>query len=193
MGDGVVWDRAYADYRVMATLVARQCPFGIRLPRQRGTAVTAVWAAPDQERVGPWAVPPKARAEVEPQRPPTRRVRLVTGLLASGAGEGLGTDVLEAQPSPAAEFKAVSGWRGQQESSQARSKKIFAVERFSGNSAHALTPALSGVLFVATWASLLSQPAQAVLPAPGEARAGRSAPQGNRAVRYVPGVEHSVQ
>ena len=33
-GDVLVWDRAYADYSVMAAIVAHQCHFVIRLPRQ---------------------------------------------------------------------------------------------------------------------------------------------------------------
>jgi hypothetical protein len=33
-GDVLVCDRAYADYGVMATIVARQCHFVIRFPRQ---------------------------------------------------------------------------------------------------------------------------------------------------------------
>jgi hypothetical protein len=49
VGDVLVCDRAYADYSVMATLVARQCHFVIRFPRQSFTAVNAFWAAPAHE------------------------------------------------------------------------------------------------------------------------------------------------
>ena len=70
-GDVVVCDRAYADYSVMATVVARQCHFVIRFPRQSFTAVNAFWAAPEQEQVVTLAVTSKARAYVAQQQLPT--------------------------------------------------------------------------------------------------------------------------
>jgi hypothetical protein len=60
-GDVLVCDRAYADYSVMAAIVAHQCHFIIRLPRQSFTAVNAFWAAPAQEGVVTLAVTAKAR------------------------------------------------------------------------------------------------------------------------------------
>jgi hypothetical protein len=107
-GDVVVCDRAYADYRVLATLVARGCHFVIRFPRQSFTAVNAFWTVPEQERVVTLEVTSKARAYVaEHHVPTTLRVRLVKVLLASGEVEVLGTDLLDAQAYPAAEFKTV--------------------------------------------------------------------------------------
>jgi hypothetical protein len=61
-GEVVVCDRAYADYSVLATVVARQCHFVIRFPRQSFTAVNAFWAAPVQERGVTLEVTSKARA-----------------------------------------------------------------------------------------------------------------------------------
>lgn len=91
-----------------ATLGARQCHFVIRFPRQRCTVVTAVWEARAQECVVTLEVTAKAWASVpEPPLPTTLRVGLVKVLLPSGAGAGLGTDLLEAQTYPAAECKAV--------------------------------------------------------------------------------------
>ena len=48
-GDVLVCDRAYADYSVLATIVAHECHFVIRLPRQSFTAVNAFWGAPVQD------------------------------------------------------------------------------------------------------------------------------------------------
>ncbi len=193
-GDVVVCDRAYADYSVMATLVARQCHFVIRFPRQSFTAVNAFWAAPAQEWVGTLAVTSKARAYVAQQQlPTTLRVRLIKVVLTSGEVEVLGTDLLDAQTYPAAEFKAVYGWRWQHETYHDRIKNIFEVERFSGKSVQALTQDFYGVIFLATLESILSKPAQAELTAQGEARECRYAPQVNRAVSYVTVLEHLVQ
>jgi DDE family transposase len=193
-GDVLVCDRAYADYSVMATIVARQCHFVIRFPRQSFTAVNAFWAAPDPERVVTLEMTSKACAYVaEHHLPPTLRIRLIRVVLASGEVEVLGTNLLDAQTYPAAEFKAVYGWRWQHETYHDRLKNIFEVERFSGKSVQAITQDVYGVVFLATLESILSKPAQAALTAQGEARACRYLPQVNRAVSYVTVLEHIVQ
>lgn len=193
-GDVLVCDRAYADYSVMATLVARQCHFVIRFPRQSFAAVNAFWAAPATDQVVTLAVTSKARAYVAQHHlPTTLRVRLIKVVLTSGEVEVLGTDLLDAQTYPAAEFKAVYGWRWQHETYHDRIKNIFEVERFSGKSIQAITQDFYGVVFLATLESILSKPAQAVLTTQGEARACRYAPQVNRAVSYVTVLEHIVQ
>jgi len=193
-GDVVVCDRAYADYSVLATLVARGCHFVIRFPRQSFTAVNAFWGAPEPERVVTLEVTSKARALVaEHHLPTTLRVRLLKVVLASGEVEVLGTDLLDARSYPAAEFKAVYGWRGGHETYHDRIKNIFEVERFSGKSVQAIKQDFYGVIFLATLESILSKPAQAELTAHEEVRECRYAPQVNRAVSYVTILEHIVQ
>jgi hypothetical protein len=193
-GDVLVCDRAYADYSVMATIMAWQCHFVIRFPRQSFTAVNAFWAASAQERVVTLEVASTARAYVTQQQlPTTLRVRLVKVVLSSGEVEVLGTDLLDAQTYPAAEFKPVYGWRWNHETYHDRIKNIFEVERFSGKSVHAIKQDFYGVIFLATVESILSKPAQAELTAQGEVRACHSAPQVNRAVSYVTVLEHIVQ
>jgi hypothetical protein len=193
-GDVVVGDCAYAEYSVLAMLVAHQCHFVIRFPRQRFTAVNGFWAAPELEREGTLEVTSKARAYVAEHRlPTTLRVRLVKVLLPSGEVEVLGTDLLDAQTYPAVEFKIVYGWRWQHETYHDRIKNSFAVERFSGQSSQAIKQDFYGVIFLATLESMLSKPAQAALTTQGEVRECRSAPQVNRAVRYVTVLEHMVQ
>jgi DDE family transposase len=193
LGDVVVGDRAYADYSVLATLVARGCHFVIRFPRQSFTAVNQFWAARTQERVVTLAVTSKARAYVRTHYlPTTLRVRLVKVLLATGEVEVLGTDLLEAQTYPAAEFKVVYGWRWQHETYHDRIKNIFEIERFSGSSVQVIKQDFYGVIFLATLESILSKPAQAALTARAEGRACRYASQVNRAVSYVTVLEHIV-
>ena len=191
--DVLVCDRAYADYSVMAMLLAWQCHFVIRFPRQSFTAVNAFWAAPAQEREVTLEVPSTARAYVaQHQLPTTLRVRLVKVLLARGEVEVLGTDLLDAQTYPAAEFKVVYGWRWNHETYHDRIKNIFELERFSGKSVQAITQDFYGVIFLATLESILSKPAQAALTVQGEARECRSTPQVNRAVSYVTVLDHIV-
>lgn len=193
-GDVLVCDRAYADYSVMAMIVAHQCHFVIRFPRQSFTAVNAFWAAAASEQVVTLAVTSKARAYVAaPHLPTTLQVRLLKVGLASGEVEVLGTDLLDAQTYPAAEFKAVYGWRWNHETYHDRLKNIFEVERFSGKSVQVIKQDFYGVVFLATVESILSKPAQAVLTTQGAVRECRYAPQVNRAVSYVAVLEHIVQ
>lgn len=193
-GDGVVGDRAYADYSVMAMLRARGCHFVIRFPRQSFAVVNAFWASTAQEREVIVAAPASAWPfVVHRQLPTTLRVRLVKVRLPSGEVEVLGTDLLQAQIYPATELKRVYRWRWQHETYQDRIKNIFELERFSGNSVHTIKQDFYGVLFLATLESILSKPAQAELTAQGQARASRAALQVNRAVSYVPVLDHVVQ
>ena len=155
----------------------------ILFPRQSFTAVNAFWASPAQERVVTLAVPMSARASVrEQQLPTTLRVRLMKVRLPGGEVEVLGTDLLDARRYPAVEFKTVYGWRWNHETYHDRIKNIFELERFRGKRVQASKQDFYGVIFVATWESILSKPAQAELTAQGEARACRSAPQVKRAV-----------
>ena len=193
-GDVLVCDRAYADYSVMAMLLAWQCHFVIRFPRQSFTAVNAFWASAAPERVVTLTVPASARTYVtEQQLPSTLRVRLLKVQLPSGEVEVLGTDLLDARRYPAAEFKGVYGWRWKHETYHDRIKNIFEIERFSGKSVQTIKQDFYGVIFLATLESILSKPAQAELTAQGAARACWTAPQVNRAVSYVTVLDHIVQ
>jgi Transposase DDE domain len=192
-GDVLVGDRAYADYSVLATLVARGGHFVIRFPRQSFAAVNAFWVARAQERVVTLEVTSKARAYVAAHHlPTTLQVRLLKIVLPSGEVEVLGTDLLDPKLYPAAEFKVVYGWRWTHETYHDRLKNIFEVERFSGQSVRAITQDFYGVIFLATLESILSKPAQAALTAQGEARQCCYAPRVNRAVSYVTVLEHIV-
>lgn len=193
-GDVVVGDRAYADYSVMATLVARGCHLVIRFPRQSFTAVNAFWTAPAVEQVVTLEVTSKARAYVRKQHlPTTRQVRLIKVVLTTGEVEVLGTDLRDAQTYPAAEFQDVYGWRWGHETYHDRRKNIFEVERFSGTSVQAIEQDFYGMVFLATLESIVSKPAQGQLTAQGQARGCAHSPQVNRAESYVSLVGHVVE
>ncbi len=193
-GDVLVCDRAYADYRVLAAIVAHQCHFIIRLPRQSFTAVNAFWAAPVQEQVVTLAVTSKARRyEQAHLLPTTLQVRLLKVGLPTGEIEVVGTDLLDAQTYPAAEFGTVYGWRWNHETYHDRLKNICEVERFSGTSLQALKQDFYGVVFLATLESILSKPAQAHLTAQGQARERSNPAKVNRAVSYLAVLDHVVE
>jgi len=158
------------------------------------TAVTAFWAAPGQEQVVTLEVPSKARGYVAKQQLlTTLQVRLIKVELATGEVEVLGTDLLDAQTYPAAEFREVYGWRWGHETYHDRIKNIFEVERFSGTSVRAIEQDFYGVIFLATLESILSKPAQAQLTAQGQARGCAHPLKVNRAVSYVAILDHVVE
>jgi hypothetical protein len=194
VGDVLVCDRAYADYSVMAAIVAHQCHFIIRLPRQSFTAVNTFWTTPATEGVVTLTVTSKARSYVkEHQLPTTLRVRLIKVGLPTGELEVLGTDLLDAHAYPAAEFGVVYGKRWQHETYHDRLKNIFEVERFSGTSLQAIQQDFYGVVFLATLESILSKPAQAQLTARREEREWVNPVKVNRAVSYSTLIDHVVE
>lgn len=193
VGDVLVCDRAYADYSVMAAIVAHQCHFVIRLPRHSFTAVNAFWQSLAPECVVTLTVSSKARKYVAAQQlPTTLQVRLIKVLLPTGEVEVLGTDLLDAQVYPADEFGVVYGKRWQHETYHDRLKNIFEVERFSGTSLQAIKQDFYGMVFLATLESIVSRPAQADLTARGEARGWDNPVKVNRAVSYGTLLEHVV-
>ncbi len=193
-GDVLVCDRAYADYSVRAAIVAHQCHFIIRLPRQSFTAVNAFWAAPAQDHVVTLAVTSKAQSYVKAQQlPTTLRVRLIKVGLPTGELEVVGTDLLNAQAYPAAEFGVVYGWRWNHETYHDRLKNIVEVERFSGSSLQAIKQDFYGGVFLATLESILSKPAQAQLTERGQERECRNPVKVNRAVSYGAVLDHVVE
>jgi hypothetical protein len=194
VGDVLVCDRAYADYRVMAAIVGHQCHFVIRLPRQSFTAVNTFWNSLATESVVTLTVSSKARTYVREHRlPTTLRVRLIKVLVPTGEMEVLGTDLLDAQAYPADEFGVVYGKRWQHETYHDRLKNIFEVERFSGTSLHAIQQDFYGMVFLATLESVVSKPAQAELTARGEERGWENPVKVNRAVSYGTLLDHVVE
>lgn len=178
----------------MATVGARQCHFVIRFPRQSFAAVTAFWAAPEREQVVTLAVTAKARAYVvKPHLPTALQVRVIKVALVTGEVEVGGTDLRDSATYPAAEFKAVYGWRWQHETYQDRIKNIFEVERFSGSRVRAIEQDFFGVLFLAPVESILSKPAQARLTVRAPARGCTTPLKVNRAVSYVALLDHVVE
>lgn len=193
-GDVLVCDRAYADYSVMAAIVAHQCHFVIRLPRQSFTAVNTFWNSLATEEVVTLSVSFKARKYVAEQHlATTLRVRLIKVLLPTGELEVLGTDLLDTQAYPAEEFGVVYGKRWHHETYHDRLKNIFEVERFSGTSLQAIKQDFYGMVFLATLESIVSKPAQADLTARGEERGWENPVQVNRAVSYGTLLDHVVE
>ncbi len=193
-GDCLVMDRLYADYAVMAYLLSKKRDFVVRFPRHRFTHVNAFFENHEPEQIVELAVPDSSRAFVRREALPQRlTVRLIRVKLESGEEEVLGTSLVDPRKYPAAEFKAVYGWRWNEETYFDRLKNIFEVERFSGLSVSSIKQDFYGMIFLTTLESVLSKPAQEALADASRARETKYVAQVNRVVSYVALLDRVVE
>lgn len=193
-GDVVVMDRAHADYAVMATLIQQGRDFVIRFPRSSFNEVNAFWASDQWEQEVELKVSRGQRRFVRQQGLPTViRVRLIKVRLDTGEIEVLGTSLLDRQVYPSSEFKPLYGWRWQEETYLDRIKNVFEVERFSGQSVLSIEQDFSGVLFLATWESVLSKSAEQELQSLSQPPACQYEKQVNHSVSYSAMLDYLVE
>jgi hypothetical protein len=184
-GDVVVLDRLYADTGVMTFLDGALRAFVIRCPRGGCAAVKAFWASEDLEREVEIAVGKDQRAWArERGLAESARVRLVKVELDSGEIEVLATNLLDAEEVTREDLKTLYGLRWGVETFFDRLKNIYEVERFSGERVHSIKQDVYGMLFLATFESVLSKEAEAELARDSEQRAHRYEQQVNRCVSY---------
>jgi hypothetical protein len=180
-GDVLVCDRLFADYSVMAFCWKHDRDFVIRLPRKSFAAANAFWQSDQPEQMITLRVPASQKRFVQQhQLEETLQVRLVRVVLDNGEIEVLATRLRDPEGYPAAEFKAVYGWRWGVETYWDRLKNLFEVERFSGPSVRVIQQDFYGMIFLATLQSVLSHSDQAELQ------------QASQANRYPQQVNHSV-
>lgn len=191
--DVVVCDRHYADYTVLAYAQAQQRQVVVRLPAKSFGAATQFWESGKAEQLVKLKCPESARRFVkEHDLAAELSVRLLRVELENGVTEVLLTTLLDTQRYPAAEFKAVYGWRWNEETCFDRLKNIFEVERFSGTTVRAIKQDFYGVLFLASLESVLSRRAEEGLSERSTARRNESQARVNHAVSYVALVERVV-
>ncbi len=109
--------------------------------------------------------------------------------LESGEVEVLLTTLLDQQKYRSAEFYEVYGWRWRDETYDDRSRNIFEVERFSGQSEASIQQDFYGVVFLASLESILSKEVEETLQAVAVTRKNTIVPQVNHAVSYVALIE----
>jgi hypothetical protein len=161
-GDVLILARGYADYGVLAFLLAHQREFVLRLPRRRAGLIRAFGDGPHRDQGIEFSVPERQRAFVkEHDLTPQLRVRLVKIDLADGEVEVVATSLLDAKAVPAAMLKTLYGWRWGIETYYDRLKNIFEVERFSGRNGRSIEQDFFGVIFLTTLESVLSKAAEA--------------------------------
>lgn len=210
-GDLLVLDRLYADYKILAQGVASGWEVVVRLPKnsfKESRALFKTGAKVPREKEITLICPEKARTYVRAHGlPESVTVRLVRVELKGGTIEVLATTLRDASKYPAAEFKALYGWRWREETFFDRIKNIFEAERFSGISPRVIQQDYFGVLFLASFASILAVTDQTALaqksPAPPEPpgkaaavpvmqpRAGTR--QVNQSICYVALIERVVE
>jgi hypothetical protein len=193
VGDVLVLDRGYADYSVMATVHAHRRDFVIRLPRQSFRAVEPLWTSPEREQVVTLTLPRTQRRFVSAQDlAPALRVRLIKVDLPSGQREVLATSLLDATAYPQAEIQRLYGLRGGVETYYDRLKNIFEIERFSGRSVLSIEQDFYGVIFLATFESVLSKEAEGELAQASVTNQCKFEARVNRTISYLALVDHTV-
>jgi hypothetical protein len=193
-GDLVILDRTYADSLVMSYLLQKRADFVIRCPRGGFTEVVRFWESERQEREVELRVPACQRKRARALGVALKvRVRLVKVVLNTGEVEVLATSLLNGQRYGRAELKQVYGLRWGIETYFDRVKNIFEVERWSGQTRHALEQDFYGVLFLTTLESILSRSAEAEMVRESQERETQSKPQVNHSVSYAALLDYLVE
>ncbi|MEO6392797.1 MAG: IS4 family transposase [Pyrinomonadaceae bacterium] len=210
-GDLLILDRLYADYKILAQGVAGGWEVVVRLPKnsfKESRALFKTGAKIPREKEITLICPEKSRAYVRAQGlPESLTVRVVRVELKGGTIEVLATTLRDVSKYPAEEFKVLYGWRWNEETFFDRIKNIFDVERFSGISPRVIQQDYFGVLFLATFASILAvtdqqalaQKSSAPPESPGEAAAVPArqplagSRQVNQSICYVALIERVVE
>ncbi len=193
VGDVIVLDRGYADYRVMATLHAHQRDFVIRLPRQSFRAVEPFWTSPQREQVVTLTLPRNQRRFVAAQALATSLpVRLIKVDLPTGQQEVLATSLLDATAYSHATLQHLYRLRWGVETYYDRLKNIFEIERFRGRSVLSIEQDFYGVIFLATFESVVSKEAEAELAQASATHPRKYEARINRTMSYLALVDYTV-
>jgi hypothetical protein len=192
-GDVLILDRAYADYSVLALLQAHRRDFVIRLPRRSFRAVAPFWTSPARDQIVTLTLPRSQRRCVTIQDlASSLQVRLIKVDLPSGEQEVLATSLLDGRAYPHAEMQRLYGLRWGVETYYDRLKNIFEIERFSGRSVLSIEQDFYGVIFLATFESVLSKEAEAELAHESATRQWKYEARVNRTMSYLALVDHTV-
>jgi Transposase DDE domain len=193
VGDVIILERAYADYSVMAMLQAHRRDFVIRLPRRSFRAAEPLGTSPEREQIVTLPLPRSQRRFVAAQDlASSLQVRLIKVDLPSGEQEVLAPSLLDGRAYPHAELQRLYALRWGVEPYYDRVKNIFEIERFSGRSVLSIEQDFYGVIFLATFESVLTKEAEAELAQESATKQCHYAARVNRTMSYLALVDHTV-
>lgn len=159
--DLLLFDRNFASYRFLATLVQRQRTFVIRCSSNSFAVARTLFAA-DQEtsRTVTLTAPRAQKAVLRAEGLPlTITVRFVTVRLCTGELEILVTAWLDEERYPTATFKAIYNLRWGVETLYDVVKNRLSLENFSGKTAQAVLQDFHATLFLTSLEALLTEEA----------------------------------
>lgn len=163
--DLLIYDRNFASYYFLATLVHAHRHFVIRCSSGSFAVAQQLFAA-DQEtsRCVTLSAPTAKRKQMRTEGLPlTITVRFVAVRLSTGELEILVTTLLDELDFPSAEFKTIYNLRWGAETFYDLIKNRLSLENFSGKTAHAVLQDFHATLFLTTLESLLTQDADQLL------------------------------
>lgn len=187
-GDVLVLDRNSADYAIIAKANKDGLDVIIRCPRQSFSVVQDFFKSAEPERLVTLRVPQSAKTRryvKEHDLAEEIEVRLLKFALENGEEEVLLTTLCDGEKYPRQEFYEVYGWRWRDETFYDRSKNIFELERFSGESVRSIKQDFYGVIFLANLESVLSRESETQMQKQAQESESTSVPQVNHAVSYV--------
>lgn len=159
--DLLIYDRNFASYRFLATLVERKRHFVIRCSSGSFAAAQALFAA-DQEtsRLATLSVPAAHKKQSRQEGyPPAIQVRFVAVRLSTGELEVLVTSLLDSECFPSADFKYIYNLRWGVETLYDVIKNRLSLENFSGKTALSVLQDFHATIFITGLESLLTQDA----------------------------------
>lgn len=191
----VLYDRAYADYAVMAFHVAIGVDFVIRGKSSHTfKEVEAFISSPETDRIVTVRSTAKQECWVEELELPRQvQVRLVKVALDDGAVEVLMTSLSDVEKYPAEEFKSLYAKRWGVETYFDRLKNLFEVERFSSRKVNGIEQDFYGIVFLTTLASVLLKEEDERARRWSEERGLKYTYKVNRAVCYAALVDQAVE
>ena len=194
VSDLLVFDSHYADYDLLALAEAEGREIVVWLPRSRFKVVEAFWQSDSQEQIVEIGCPTSARKFVEENSLSEKlRVRLIRILLSDGETEVLATTLRDKEKYVASDFKQLYGLRWNEETFFDRIKNIFEVERFSGKSAKVVRQDFYGVLFLASFQSILAKSDQEALEEKSADKNQKRSYQSNCSISYVALLDRVVK
>lgn len=155
--DLLVYDRGYASYPFMATLLNKGLPFIIRCPQSSMASISAMFAddAPKTKTVLIDA-PLKQKKKIrELGLPGTIKIKLVRVILSTGEVEVLATSLLDENDFKYSEFKYLYSLRWGVETFFSKLKSRLGLENFTGKTVEAIKQDFWSTIFISNFETIM--------------------------------------
>lgn len=157
--DIAIFDRGYAAYSFMASLIKNNKQFIIRCPKSSFVSVNRMFEAdaPESRTVIIEAPSTQKKQVVESGLPTTIKIRLVRVILSTGEVEVLATTLLEENEIGTEEFKYLYGLRWGVETFFSKIKNRLGLENFTGKTAESVKQDFWSTIFISNLETIMTE------------------------------------